>query len=40
VKGYRARHYDATKDSHVPWDERYKPKDWNDPERDDLTEEG
>ena len=30
VKGYKVRHYDPTKDSHVPWDENYKPKDWND----------
>ena len=39
-RGYRVRHYDETKDSHVPWNEGYKPKDWNDPDRDDLKEEG
>lgn len=29
-KGYKARHYNEELDSHVPWDERYKPKDWDE----------
>ena len=29
-KGYKARHYNEELDSHVPWDERYKPKDWHE----------
>lgn len=29
-KGYKARHYIEELDAHVPWDERYKPKDWNE----------
>lgn len=27
--GYRARHYDESRDSHVPWDEEFKPKEWD-----------
>lgn len=27
--GYRARHYDESLDSHVPWDEEFKPKEWD-----------
>lgn len=29
-KGYKARHYNEELDSHIPWDERYKPRDWNE----------
>ena len=28
-KGYKARHFDPVNDAHIPWDEDYKPKDWD-----------
>jgi hypothetical protein len=28
--GYKARHFNEANDSHVPWHEDYKPKDWDE----------